>query len=117
MLRLVDLRTPILDLSWAVQSMIEREKLDFHEDSRFSVHLNEGAEIYSIKVKVRVGYEVRYEVGDTVKIRRSKGETCYARIKKIYRGDLGVGEHSLLVQVLVSYEKELSFPPFRLHKI
>lgn len=91
-LRSVEADVPILDLSWAVQSLIARRKLAFNEDGRFM----RGPNVFSIKVKGRSGTEVRYEKGDTVKIRRSsKGDTCHARIT-----DIDLVERMLSVEVL-----------------
>ncbi len=92
-LRSVGVETPVVDLSWAVQSLLARKKLDFNEDSRFI----KGSGIYSIKVKGAGGTEVRYEKGDTVKIRRnSKGDISHARITNI-----DLGERMLSVEILV----------------
>jgi hypothetical protein len=95
-LRSVDTSTPIVDLSWAVQSLIARKKLNFNDDERFIA----GAGIYSIKVKGQEGTEVRYEKGDTVKIRRNiKGDISHARINGIH-----LGERMLSVEILVRWQ-------------
>lgn len=66
---------PILELSWAVQSIVQRKKLDFESDPRYRVTTSPSSQVYSMKVN-----NVRYEVGDTIRAAKKKGEDCFVRI-------------------------------------
>jgi hypothetical protein len=98
----VDVKIPVVDLSWAVQSLIAKKRLDLNKDDRFMKRSG----VYSIKIKGQGGMEVRYETGDTVKICH-KGDTCYARITNICLGR--VGERMLSVEILVGRNRFSNF--------
>ena len=95
---------PIIDLSWVVQSIVQRQRLSFDDDERYRVNpfdYQTSSKAYLIKVKSEGNLSVRYEVGDTVKIReRSSKQGTYARIMGI-RVEKGK-QNVLQVQLLVS---------------
>lgn len=74
---------PLLDLAWAHQSIIQRERLPMNGDPRYAISLYQSVssthKVYSIKSKSR-GNVVRYEVGDLVQFSRGPRSTSRGRI-------------------------------------
>lgn len=72
-----DGETPFLDLSWAIQCVIQRKKLEFDGVARYQVSRdilkNSTAPLKVFAIKVKVGPNlVRYEVGDAVKFGKNR---------------------------------------------
>jgi hypothetical protein len=96
-----DTDVAILDLSWLVQSMVERKKLAY-----------EGFEIVSdgrhqamtaIKVAESIGTPRRYQIGDTVKLRLQGGRTSFARLLELHESTKSrTGPVKVHVRLLVS---------------
>ena len=74
--------TPVIDLSWAVQCVIQRKRLQFDNDERFQIQLTgnrKGEKLFTIKVKSGSSM-VRYEVGDLVEFGKGKELSRIGRI-------------------------------------
>lgn len=77
---------PVIDLVWAVQCIVERQRLSWDSSDRFRVdpdHLKTGhAKCFETKVNIN-GNLVRFEVGDIVEFGRSKISARIGRILSI----------------------------------
>jgi len=74
---------PVIELSWVVQSIVNRKRLNFDSHSCFIVNYNgkHHNKLFSLKTK-RGKDHVRYEVGDTVQISEGSS-THFCRIMMI----------------------------------
>ena len=95
----IDDDTPLLDLAWAHQSIIQRKRLPFSGDPRYSVSLEyerkSTCQVFSIKSKSNV----RYEVGDLVEFNRGSKSKSQGRIVSITRERQG--KSKLEIQLMV----------------
>mmetsp|Transcript_30360 Transcript_30360/g.40552 ORF Transcript_30360/g.40552 Transcript_30360/m.40552 type:complete len:540 (+) Transcript_30360:156-1775(+) len=72
----------LIDLSWALQCLIQRRQISFESEKRFFLSLDKVEHIFSLKVKTGKDL-VRYEVGDPVKFGKKQG-VSFGRIVRIH---------------------------------
>lgn len=71
-------KIPIIDLSWALQCIVERERLSWDVDERYILYSEASSndKMFEMKIRMKVGNEndvpVRFEVGDIVEFGRTK---------------------------------------------
>ena len=83
-IQLIGNDAPLLDLSWAHQSIIQRKRLPLRGDTRYSISLSPEShcDIFSLKTKTGV----RFEVGDLVEFVLGPKSSSRGRIRSIYFG-------------------------------
>jgi hypothetical protein len=96
---------PLIDLSWAVQCIIQRRRVLFEDEPRFIIKTDSarttGMEWDLHTVKVKSGdMDVRYEVGDAIEF--SRPERSFGRIVAIQSTQQRGKRIQLRIQLLVS---------------
>lgn len=98
-------KIPIIDLSWALQCIVERERLAWDTDERYVLYSDasksdeSGDAMYEMKVKIDE-IPVRFECGDIVEFGRTKSTERIGRIIKIEGSKRTCATRSLEIQLL-----------------
>ena len=98
-------KIPIIDLSWALQCIVERERLPWDTDERYILYSDasssneSGDKMYEMKVKVD-NIPVRFECGDIVEFGRTKSTERIGRIISIEGSKRTCATRNLEIQLL-----------------
>lgn len=98
-------KIPIIDLSWALQCIVERERLAWDTDERYILYTDassfngNGDAMYEMKVKIDE-IPVRFECGDIVEFGRTKSTERIGRIINIEGSKRTCATRSLEIQLL-----------------
>lgn len=98
-------KIPIIDLSWALQCIVERERLAWDTDERYILYSDasssneNGDAMYEMKVKIDE-IPVRFECGDIVEFGRTKSTERIGRIINIEGSKRTCATRSLEIQLL-----------------
>lgn len=96
-------KIPIIDLSWALQCIVERERLSWNTDERYLLYSDTASsndKMFEMKVKDKDDNPVRFEVGDIVEFGRTKGTARIGRILNIDNPKRACTSRNLDIQLL-----------------